>query len=95
MYKRQEYRCVGKNAFKNCSSLTSVTLEGALENIAAGAFEGCSSLMSIELPEDVVTVAANAFAGWTAEQKIIVNAKSVPAGFDTGWNGNATIVYKA
>ena len=51
--------------------------------------------MSIELPEDVVTVAANAFAGWTAEQKIIVNAKSVPAGFDTGWNGNATIVYKA
>ena len=90
-----EYRCIGKNAFKNCSSLTSVTLEGALENIAAGAFEGCSSLMSIELPEDVVTVAANAFAGWTAEQKIIVNAKSVPAGFDTGWNGNATIVYKA
>ncbi len=92
-----EYRCVGKNAFKNCSALTSVSLNGELESIDAGAFEGCRSLMSIEIPEDVTTVAATAFAGWTAAQKIIVpfkDAGSILGGYATGWNGNATIVYK-
>ena len=92
-----KYRCVGKNAFKNCSSLSSVELSGELESIDAGAFEGCRSLMSIEIPDGVTTVAATAFAGWTAAQKITVpfkDAGSILAGYATGWNGNATIVYK-
>lgn len=91
-----EYRCVGINAFKNCSSLTSVDLQGELENIEAGAFEGCSSLMNIVIPDDVVTVAATAFAGWKASQKITVpfkDADSVIGGYAKGWSANATVVY--
>ena len=92
-----EFRCVGTNAFKNCSALTSAELDGELESIDAGAFEGCRSLMNIEIPDGVETVASTAFAGWTASQKITVSfadAGSIPAGYATGWNGNATIVYK-
>lgn len=96
--RRTDSVSLGKNAFKGCTNLNSAVLTGDLVKIEAGAFEGCSSLMSIEIPEKVITVSGTAFAGWTAEQEITVpfaNAETVPSGYVTGWNGNATIVYKA
>ena len=91
-----DYRMVGVNAFKGCSSLTSVDLKGELETIEAGAFEGCTSLMNIVIPDDVTTVSATAFAGWKASQKITVpfkDADSVIGGYAKGWSANATVVY--
>jgi hypothetical protein len=45
---------IGSNAFRDCSSLISVTLpeDAELTSISASAFNGCSSLISVTLPEN-------------------------------------------
>ena len=50
---------IEKNAFKGCTSLTSVTFaDGGIGNLTIGdsAFEGCSSLESLTLPDRLVNV---------------------------------------
>ncbi|MGI6359509.1 MAG: leucine-rich repeat protein [Acholeplasmatales bacterium] len=41
---------IGDNAFKNCSSITNITLSNSLTNVAAAAFWGCSGLTQMTLP---------------------------------------------
>ena len=54
---------IGGDAFKNCSSLTSVTLPKGVTSIGDSAFYGCGNLMSIDLPESVTSIADHAFSG--------------------------------
>ena len=49
--------------FKNCTSLTSVTFEGALEAIGGSTFEGCTALASFEIPATVTYIGYRAFYG--------------------------------
>lgn len=87
--------CMQANVFRNCSSLTSVTLTGDLKSIGANAFTGCVNLTSVALPQGVTAVAGTAFSGWTQSQTIEVPYEegALPATFVTGWNGNAVIKY--
>lgn len=52
---------IGKNAFFDCKSLTSITLSNSVKRIKMGAFTFCSSLTSITIPNSVTTIEDNAF----------------------------------
>lgn len=52
---------IGKNAFFDCKSLTSITLPNSIKMIKMGAFIFCSSLTSITIPNSVTTIEDNAF----------------------------------
>lgn len=50
-----------EGAFRNCSNLTSVTLNEGLVSIGENAFSGCSQIKKITIPKTVTIVGKNAF----------------------------------
>lgn len=52
---------IGKNAFKNCNALTSVTINNSVTEIGEGAFWECTSLTSIVLPATITRIGSMAF----------------------------------
>lgn len=54
---------IGDGAFRNCISLTTISLPDSLTSIAGNAFYGCSSLTSINLPDSLTSIAGNALNG--------------------------------
>ena len=52
---------IGKNAFFDCKSLTSITLPNSIKSIGFGAFMSCESLTSITIPDSVKVIADMAF----------------------------------
>lgn len=52
---------IGKNAFFDCKSLTSITLPDSIKSIGFGAFMSCESLSKITLPGNVKSIESNAF----------------------------------
>jgi autotransporter-associated beta strand protein len=54
---------IGDEAFKNITSITSLTLPNSLTAIGQKAFEGCTSMTAVTLPNSVATIGDFAFAG--------------------------------
>ena len=52
---------IGKNAFKGCSKLESISNTSTLLDIFEGAFDGCSSLLSFTIPDTVLYLFKNTF----------------------------------
>ena len=52
---------IHKDAFYNCSSLTSVTIPNSVTSIGNHAFHGCSSLTSVTIPNSVTSIGNSAF----------------------------------
>ncbi|MCL2678153.1 MAG: leucine-rich repeat protein [Clostridiales bacterium] len=50
-------------AFKDCSSLTSVTIPNSVTSIGGFAFQDCSSLTSVTIPNSVTSIGGFAFDG--------------------------------
>ncbi|MBO7433245.1 MAG: leucine-rich repeat domain-containing protein [Salinivirgaceae bacterium] len=67
-YDGDKYPVIGisRSAFKNCSSLTSITLPNTIHNIREYAFEGCSSLESVVIPSSVTSLGENVFCNCTS-----------------------------
>jgi hypothetical protein len=54
---------IGKEAFRSCRSLKSVTIPSGVEAIWSYTFEDCTSLESVNLPEGLTTISEYAFTG--------------------------------
>lgn len=54
---------IGDEAFKNITSITSLTLPSGVTTIGLKAFESCTQLASISIPNSVATIGQFAFAG--------------------------------
>ena len=52
---------IGNDAFRGCSSLTSVTIPNSVRAIGYGAFSDCSSLTSVTIPNSVTTIGKEVF----------------------------------
>ena len=52
---------ISQNAFRNCTSLNSITLNNSVQTIGNGAFEGCTSLTYVEMGTGVNTIGSFAF----------------------------------
>jgi hypothetical protein len=67
-YNDTEYTvtAIGKQAFYNCTSLTSVSIPESVTSIGSSAFSGCSALTTIVIPESVTMVGERAFSNCSA-----------------------------
>ena len=63
---------IGNDAFRSCSSLTSVTIPGSVTSIGRSAFESCSSLTSVTIPEGMTNIRHHAFSGCTGLTSITI-----------------------
>ena len=73
---------IDDNAFKGCSSLTSVTLPSRATKIGANAFNGCKKLKTIKITSTKLsskTVSKNAFKGLIKATTIKVPKKKLSA----------------
>ena len=52
---------IAQNTFKDCSSLTSVTIPNTVTSIGKNAFSGCSNLTSVMIPNSVTQIGYAAF----------------------------------
>ena len=60
---------VGKNAFTDCSALTSITLPEGIQTIGEAAFYNCAALASISIPNSVTAIADGVFASCKAARQ--------------------------
>ena len=58
-------------AFKDCPTLTSVTIPSTVTKIGSSAFEDCTGIVSISIPETIPELPSGLFAGCTS-LKILV-----------------------
>ena len=67
---------IGRSAFSNCTSLTSIIIPNSITSIGEYAFENCSSLTSIEIPASVTNIGSAAFRGCSSLENITVDANN-------------------
>ena len=66
---------IGKNAFKDCKSLTNITIPNSVKEIGDSAFSFCSSLTKIVIPNSVKEIGKNVFAGCNNLKNVTAPAK--------------------
>ncbi len=65
---------VPTGAFRDCSSLTEVSLPESVTEIGAYAFSGCTSLTDVQIPESVTTLGDRAFENCIALAELTLSA---------------------
>jgi hypothetical protein len=65
---------IGNNAFKNNTTLTSVTIPGSVTTIGANAFDNCTGLTSLTLPEGVTSIGSVAFGDCSGLMSVTIPA---------------------
>ena len=71
------YHPIPKNCFKDCKSLTSITLSNYTYEIQESAFENCESLTSITLPDEVYYIKQYAFKNCKSLQTVKYGTKLI------------------
>ena len=60
------------NAFRYCSSITSVNIPNSVTSIGSGAFRDCSGLTSIVIPNSVTSIGSEAFRDCSGLTSIVI-----------------------
>ena len=76
---------IAGSAFKNCSSLTTITIPNSITSIGYGAFNGCSSLTSITLPNSVTNIEGSTFSGCSSLTSITLPNSVTSIGYYAFW----------
>ena len=63
---------IGRSAFANCSSLTSVAIPNSVTTIGESAFANCSSLTSVAIPNSVTTIGESALSNCSSLASITI-----------------------
>ena len=63
---------IGKDAFYECSGMTSVTIPNSVTSIGNSAFSGCSGLTSITIPNSLTSISYGAFSGCSGLTSITI-----------------------
>lgn len=84
---------IENEAFRNCSSLTSVTIGNGVTSIGYGAFWGCSSLTSVTIPSSVTSIAIDSEHGvfWNSSGLTSISIAAGNTVYDSRENCNAII----
>ena len=77
---------IGKNAFFDCKSLTSITLPDSIKSIGFGAFMSCESLSKITLPNSVKSIESYAFFGCGSLTEITIPNSVKSLGYEVFGN---------
>ena len=73
---------IGENAFRNCSSLTSVTIPNSVTSIGDGAFDVCSSLTSVTIGNGVTSIGRLLFFGCSSLTSVTIGNSVTSIGYE-------------
>lgn len=71
---------VADGAFKECTSLTSITIPNSITAISKKMFYGCSNLKQVTLPNSVISIGESAFVGCQSLRSIVIPDSVVTIG---------------
>ena len=80
---------IGQDAFRDCSSLTSVTIPNSVTTIRWSAFSGCSTLTSVTIPNSVTKIGDSAFAYCSALTSVTIPNSVTEIGSSAFFNCSA------
>ena len=66
---------IGDNAFRDCTSVKSVTLPDSVREICFSAFWNCTHMRSVKLPQSIVHIRDSAFGGCSSLTNMIIPPK--------------------
>lgn len=70
-------KCIGTNAFNNCTNLKNVTLPGCVNSVGSCAFNGCSNLSTVTLGANTKKIGDNAFKNCKNLKTINIKSKKL------------------
>ena len=71
-YEGKPVREILRGAFKDCTSLISVTIPDSVYGIGTSAFAGCTSLTSVTIPDSVFEIDTSTFEGCTSLTSVTI-----------------------
>ena len=77
---------IGDDAFKGCTSLTSVTIPDSVTSIGESAFVDCRSLTSVTIPDSVTSIGDDAFWGCGSLTSVAIPNSVVSIGSFAFWS---------
>ena len=70
---------IGDNAFKNCSTVSNITIPVTVTSIGDSAFAGCSAITDITIPASVTSIGNEAFSNCASLTSLVMLSTTPPA----------------